>query len=285
MGYMKLASLRKKYPAFTYESFDYQFNKGNLEISFVFKIEPDIAFKPKIIIKNTPKNRLTKDVLDNFVFHLGLMEIPSYWKTTCSPEMIIRAGYLSKEQLSWWKDLIIKGMGQFFYENKIDWRTSNFLNIKSGGTRKPSGLFGGNLKTRYLVPMGGGKDSIVTLEKLKWSNKEVNCFTVNPGQATKDVLRIAGIKSPIVVERRIDPALLALNKKGFLNGHTPFTAVLSFLATFCAILFDYKNIAFSNEKSANEGNVRYLGKVINHQYSKSSEFERKFKTYCQKVSG
>jgi len=93
---------------------------------------------------------------------------------------------------------------------------------------------------------------------------------------------VAGIKNPIVVKRTIDQTLLKLNKKGYLNGHTPFTAVLSFLAVFCAILFDYKNIIFSNEKSADEGNVRYLGKMINHQWSKSSEFEKKFKNYCQK---
>jgi hypothetical protein len=54
------------------------------------------------------------------------------------------------------------------------------------------------------------------------------------------------------------------------------------LAVFCAVLFDYKNIVFSNEKSANEGNLKYLGKMINHQWSKSSEFEKKFKYYCKK---
>jgi len=135
--------------------------------------------------------------------------------------------------------------------------------------------------------VGGGKDSIVTLEKLLEQNKKVNAFVVNPNQVVKAVLRVAGIKDPIVVERKIDPKLLELNKKGYLNGHTPFTAVLSFLAVFCAFLFGYKNIAFSNEKSANEGNVKYLGRTVNHQWAKSSEFERMFKSYIRKylVSG
>jgi len=93
---------------------------------------------------------------------------------------------------------------------------------------------------------------------------------------------VAKIKNPIVIERKIDPTLLKLNQKGYLNGHTPFTAVLSFLSVFGAILFDYKNIVFSLEISANEGNVKYLRKFINHQWSKSSEFERKFKNYCKK---
>ena len=267
---------------FIYQKYDYKLKKGNLEISFVFTIGPRIKFRPKIKIKNVGRLKLEKEVIDNFVFHLGLMEIPSYWKCTCSPEIIIKAGYLNREQIKWWQDLVIKGMGQFFYENKINFKKQNFLKICLRPDLKHFQAFKGKFRNRYLVPVGGGKDSIVTLEVLKKQRKKIGCFIVNPTKSAKNVLKVAKIKKTIIVERKIDPALLKLNKKGYFNGHTPFTAVLSFLSVFCAVLFDYKNIAFSNEKSADEGNVRYLGRVINHQYSKSSEFERKFKTYCQK---
>ena len=287
MGYMKLETLRKKYPAFIYQKYSYRLKRGDFKIFFCFKIEPDIVFKPRIVIKNIPKGRLEKigkQALNNFVFHLGLMEIPSYWKATCSPEIIIRAGYLNKEQIKWWRDLIIKGMGQFFYENKIDWRAPDFLkiiiNLSIAAPSLATSVL--ELKDRYLVPVGGGKDSIVTIQRLKKQKKELSSFLVNPTRAAKGVVRLAGVKESMVVERKIDPVLLKLNRKGYLNGHTPFTAVLSFLSVFCAVLFDYQHIAFSNEKSADEGNVRYLGKMINHQYSKSSEFERKFKNYCKK---
>jgi len=260
---------------------------SNLKIVFDFRIEPNIRFKPEITIKNTEKamvKKIGKQALNNFVFHLGLMEIPSYWKATCSPEIIIRAGYLNKEQIKWWRDLIIKGMGQFFYENKIDWRAPDFLkiiiNLSIAAPSLATSVL--ELKDRYLVPVGGGKDSIVTIQRLKKQKKELSSFLVNPTRAAKGVVRLAGVKESMVVERKIDPVLLKLNRKGYLNGHTPFTAVLSFLSVFCAVLFDYQHIAFSNEKSADEGNVRYLGKMINHQYSKSSEFERKFKNYCKK---
>jgi len=267
---------------FIYQRYDYKLKKGNLEISFIFTIGSKIKFRPKIKIKNAGRLKLEKEVIDNFVFHLGLMEIPSYWKCTCSPEIVIKAGYLNREQIKWWQDLVIKGMGQFFYENKINFKKQNFLKICSRSDLEHLQAFKGKLRNRYLVPVGGGKDSIVTLEKLKKQRKKIGCFIVNPTKSTKNVLGVARIKKPVIVERKIDPALLRLNKKGYLNGHTPFTAVLSFLSVFCAVLFDYKNIAFSNEKSADEGNVRYLGSMINHQYSKSSEFEKKFKAYCQK---
>jgi hypothetical protein len=47
-------------------------------------------------------------------------------------------------------------------------------------------------------------------------------------------------------------------------------------------IFNYKYIAFSNERSSNEGNLKYRGKIINHQWSKSFEFEKKFRNYSKK---
>jgi len=304
---MKFQELRKKYPRFIYEKYSYKSSGKNLEIFFNFAIPPDpapeprvrygasIKFRPKVVIENVnPKlikrvgnralnpvrNRKFLNGVNNLIFHLGLMEIPSYWKTTCSPEIIIKAGFLNREQIRWWKDLIIQGMGQFFYENRIDWRPKNFLTIKCGNKNKYKS-FSGKLKKRYLVPFAGGRDSIVTLENLK-KKDEVALFLVNPNKQIKRVVKVTGVKKQIIVKRIIDRRLLKLNKKGFLNGHTPFTALLSFLSVFCAVLFDYRNIVFSNEKSANEGNVKYLGKKINHQWAKSSKFEKMFKNYCKK---
>ncbi|MDI6602648.1 MAG: hypothetical protein QME57_00815 [Patescibacteria group bacterium] len=282
----KFKILRKKYSKFVYQNYFYRISKRNLEIFFDFRIEPDIKFHPKIIIKNIPQKLSISDInkFNNLIFHLGLMEIPSYWKATCSPRIEIWPGFLNSEQTKWWKDLIIRGMGQFFYENKIDFREPNFINIKITPTLKinKAKTISVLSKNKILVPIGGGKDSIVTLEKLKKRKEKIGCFLVNPTKAMKKIVRVAGIKDSVIVKREIDPALLELNKKGYLNGHTPITAVFSFLSILAAVLFNYKNIAFSNEKSADEGNVRYLGKIINHQWSKSSEFERKFKNYCQK---
>lgn len=291
----KVDFLRKKYPRFVYQDFNYKITNNNLEIIFNFFVEPSqmkpkMIFQPKILVKDIRPEftkRLPRSLLANLIFNLGLIEIPSYWKATCSPIIEISAGYLNREQIKWWKDLIIKGMGQFFYENKIDFRKPGFLKIQVKNHPKFQVMaeiqrrFCLN-KNGFLVAVGGGKDSIVTLEKLKEKGEEIGCFLVNPTKAMRKIVRVGGIKNSIIVKREIDPTLLELNEKGFLNGHTPITAVLSFLSVLTAVLFNYRNIAFSNEKSANEGNVQYLGKIINHQWSKSSEFERKFKDYCQR---
>jgi len=135
---MDLKTLRKKHPSFIYQNFSYRVKKDNLEIVFDFLLEPDIRFFPKITIKRIDKKRLEKigqGILENFIFHLGLIEIPSYWKAAAPAKIIIKPGFLNKKQLNWWKNLIIKGMGQFFYENRIDWRKKDFLKIVSQGKK------------------------------------------------------------------------------------------------------------------------------------------------------
>jgi len=311
----KVEILRKKYPRFVYENFDWEISRKDLKISFCFGIEPNIEFHPKVIIKNINKNQIKRvgvnppRVVDNLVFNLGLIELLSYWKATCSQEIVIEAGQLNQEQIKWWKDLIDRGMSQFFYENKIDFRKPNFIKFKSADKlcdRSKCQQFENFSKEKVLVPVGGGKDSIVTLELLKNGMRKalaqplasrnsnvpmpIACFSLNPTEAAKKIMKmastgspqVAGCKHPIIVERKIDKKLLELNRKGFLNGHTPFSAYLAFLSVLCAVLFNYKSIAFSNERSSNEGNLKYLGRIINHQYSKSFDFEKKFRDYSKR---
>jgi len=283
---MTFQNLRKNYPKFVYEKFLYQTSGRNLRIGFEFKIEPNIYFKPEVTIKNINKSRIAQigdRVLKNLIFHLGLAEIPTYWKATCSPEIIVEAGPLNSEQIQWWKDLILNGMGQFFYENKIDFRKRGFIEIisqfpKTEATKSTSLP----LENGILIPVGGGKDSIVTLEILKKHKKDIQCFSLNPTQATKRIIKISGSENPIFAERKIDKKLLELNRKGFLNGHTPFSAYLTFLSVLVSAIFGKKFIAVSNERSSNEGNIKYLGKEINHQWSKSFAFEQKFRYYSKK---
>jgi len=281
-----LRKLRKEYPKFIYKKYSYQIFKKDLAIFFNFGIEPNISFQPKVVIKNINKSDIKRAgdrVLNNLVFHLGLIEILSYWKATCSPIIEIQAGHLNKEQIRWLKNLIIRGMGQFFYENKINFKKPKFLKIKTvPKNNSDKNFYSKNLKNRLLVPMGGGKDSAVTLEILRKAKKNISCFSLNPTEAAKNIMKIGGCGKPIIIERKIDKNLLELNRTGFLNGHTPFSAYLAFLSVLSAAIFDYKYIAFSNERSSNEGNVRYLGKIINHQYSKSFDFERKFRKYSKK---
>jgi hypothetical protein len=142
-----------------------------------------------------------------------------------------------------------------------------------------------------LVLTSGGKDSVVTLETLKAAGRRFDCLLLNPTQAALDVAKQAlgnGIEGEarhgrmIIVRRTIDKRLLELNAAGYLNGHTPFSALLAFLGVTVAALFGYRRVIVSNERSAEEATTEYLGEPINHQYSKTFEFESSFREYSRK---
>ena len=68
---------------------------------------------------------------------------------------------------------------------------------------------------------------------------------------------MAGFENTNIIEvyRTIDKNLIDLNKEGFINGHTPFSAMLAFFSYFIAYILGKRYIALSNESSANESNV------------------------------
>ncbi len=219
-------------------------------------------------------------MIKNIVFNIGLIELISYWKATCSPTILIKAGSLTDQQIDWWKNLYYNGLGEFFYLNSIHISKSEFVTINAEGPvhEKQTGDF----KDEYIVPVGGGKDSAVTLQLLKDAGCKITPLIINPRGATIETVDKAGLPGSeiINIKRTIDPLLLRLNDEGFLNGHTPFSAMLAFYCLAAAALTGIRHIALSNESSANEPTIPGTG--INHQYSKSFEFESNFRDYCNK---
>lgn len=282
---VNIEQLRKKHPRLTYESFVLERLEDSLKIRFSFKLEPDIIFLPAITIESVNRGRLDSlggGVVENLAFHLGLIEMLSYWKTACPPEVVIKAGWLEPEQVMWWKDLWFHGMGEFFYANGIDFRHSDFLKILIPGRpqAKSAGAYDLFPATeRSLVLVSGGKDSALTVKYLRERGKEFNCLFLNPTLAAKAVAARGGCFAPITVRRTLDPGLLELNQAGYLNGHTPFSALLAVLGVTCAALFSYDSVIVSNERSCDENNVMFLGMSINHQYSKTLRFENMFRQY------
>lgn len=271
-----------RYPEFIYDNYTYQVVGEEIVIKYKFLIPPEIEFSPIISVRFRESQ-----ILDNLVFHLGLIEMFSYWKATASPLIIIKAGTLNNQQIIWWHNLLIKGMGEFFYKNRLNFTADNFLTIKNGVSSESS-TSGESLRAtpdvinksdKFLVPVGGGKDSALSLNLLQKWGKQVTALVLNPTPAALRVIQASQVKDTIIVNRTIDPSLLELNTQGFYNGHTPFSAYLAFLSLLVARIYQIPQIALSNERSANEGNANYLGQEINHQYSKTYEFEKSFRKY------
>lgn len=280
----KYKDLRKQYTEFCYESYYYEFSEDFLKIEFHFSLSKQYHFYPDHqlpVPENFDKNQIPIDELENLIFHIGMIELISYWKAACSPILKIKAFKLSKDQINWWKKLYFQGLGEFFYLNKIETNEMDFMHIKCE-TNKETAAFKADNQEKVIVPVGGGKDSVVTLESLKKLNKRLIPFVVNPRGASLESIENAGfnLAKAYLTKRSIHPQLLELNKKGFLNGHTPFSAMLAFLSLLVARINRAKYIALSNESSANESTI--VGTNINHQYSKSYEFEEDFRNYYQR---
>ena len=273
----KYNELRNKYDTFIYDSYEIEELENTTKITYNFIVPSLTQYKPTLEVRKFKIDSFTK----NLIFHIGLVELVSYWKATCSKNVIIKAGYINKEQIEFFKKLYFYGLGELFYTNGITPNYDDFINIKceleEQNIEIPNYVGIGN-----LIPIGGGKDSNVTLEIMKSDFEDNLCFIINPKQVTLSCAQTAGYSNEkiVTVKRTIDKNLIELNKQGFINGHTPFSALVAFLSYFNAYITGKKYILLSNESSANESNVE--GTKINHQYSKTHEFECDFNEYTKK---
>lgn len=283
MNQEKFENLRKKYPTFIYDSYEIIDNDNVLKIVFNFEIEGLTKFNPyyEIDKKYITNKNIDKLLFNNLIFHIGLIELVSYFKCTCSPNVIIKAGYLDEEQIKWFKKMYYYGLGEMLYTNGIDVTINDLMDIKIEHEKeeiKNVNYVGmGN-----LIPIGGGKDSNVTLELMRDEFKDNTCFVINSKDVNIKCAEAAGydINKICTVKRVLDKRLIELNQEGYLNGHTPFSSLVAFVTYFVSYIQNKKYIILSNEASANEPTI--IGTKINHQYSKTYEFENDFNNYTKK---
>lgn len=276
---------REKYKEFYFNNYEIEESEEEIIIKYEFEIPGLTKFKPqtKILKKSLKLKDTQSKQAQNMAFHIGLIELISYWKSTCSPKIVIKCGYLNEDQKQWWKKIYFYGLGELFYTNNIKTNIDEFVIIEcENEENKIEYEKMEDSSEGYIVPIGGGKDSVVTLETLKINKKNDYCLIINPKPVTLKCAEIAGLEDNNIIEiyRTIDKNLIKLNEEGFINGHTPFSAMLAFTSYFVAYLLSKKYVALSNENSANESNV--VGEKINHQYSKSFEFECDFENYANK---
>lgn len=290
-----LSQLRTRHPRFEYRRASWRHEPGlqQLVIEFEFAMAPDIEFHPSIVFHDVSAERMAQldpRVIQDLVFEIGMVEILSYWKAACPSEIVVSAGRLSEAQKSFHLNLLQNGLSEFFYLNHIEeaW-DPGFVTFTQGAVSAEVGNAGeasstaatiAPLQQRTLIPMGGGKDSIVTRETLREAGTPFSLLTMTYYDQPKleEVLRVHSDDQLFRVERHRDDRLQELNRQGYLNGHTPFSALLSFVSVLAAYLHDFAYVALSNEHSANEPNIVWNGHDINHQYSKSLEYERALQT-------
>ena len=294
----KFDALREEFSTFIFERQTVRLEKGTLFLAFDFNLDDRYHFRPTLEIPARPFfdwNGIPEEQLQALAFQIGMTELVSYWKIACPKRVVVKPFALTESQKAFWKKLYYNGLGEFLYLNSISVSEADLMEIElpqlpidsmlSHVLRRKCSAFDvvndmGSIqfKEQTLVPIGGGKDSVVTLECLR-NAMPVTPLIVNPRGATLNCVKTAGYNEDefIVINRTLDPNMLKLNEEGYLNGHTPFSALLAFISVLVAFGSRSKYIALSNENSANESTVP--GTNINHQYSKSIDFERDFRDY------
>ena len=283
-GPEKLQTLRSRHPRLVYRSFSIETcPAGVTRVEHNFLLEPDIEFRTELSIHLPERfrSRISADSLRSYAFSIGLVEAISFWKCACPAEFVVEAGQLNGRQTEWWRHLFIHGLGEFFFQNEIDFTADDFLQIESSNDAERIPKPEHREAEGSLLLLAGGKDSLVSLELLVGQKPTV--LMLNPTKAAERTFApfAERLGEPVILRRTIDPQLLALNQNGYLNGHTPFSAYLAFSSSLAAYLAGRRYVIASNESSASEGNARYCGMEVNHQYSKSLDFENRFGVYAK----
>lgn len=198
----------------------------------------------------------------------------SYYKAGIPPKIELSDGPLDDATADLLEALYLHGLAEFAYRNGLDLR-GRIAFPRSGqppGKIEASAL---HLPKRTLVPIGGGKDSLVAVEAIKQIGGEATAVWVGNSPLIAACAERTGLPT-LNIQRELAPGLFELNRLGAWNGHIPVTAVNSAILALAAILYGYDSIAFANERSASAATLEYDGQQVNHQWSKGYAFEQMF---------
>jgi hypothetical protein len=212
---------------------------------------------------------------------LGAVLGLSYYKAAAPPRIRIDADDLTTDAVGYLRTVVREGLAEFAYRAGLPAKLEPEV-------RHPRPAYALEILATPdgppLVPIGGGKDSVVTVESLRAVGVEPVQFAVNPNPVIRRVAEASGL--PLVEARRtIDPALLALNSEGALNGHVPVTAMNSLIAIVQSQLLGLGPVVMSNESSASDPTLDWHGEAVNHQWSKSLDAERALAAVLESQAG
>ncbi len=258
---------------FTFAGFE--IDEAAREVRLRYRLGPDVAFCERIVFDSAlpVAESSLRGPFEAAIETLWLAAGVSYYKTCVPPRIVVEGASLSDDQRRFFQSLYVDGLGEFGARNGVDVASRvDFLSAPCA-PGAPRAATAPALPRRAAVLVGGGKDSLVSVEMLRAGGEPMTLFAVNPKKPILDCAAASGL--PFVkVARHLDPLLFELNEKGALNGHVPITAIVSFIAVAAAFVEGFDAVILSNERSADQGNLIVDGREVNHQYSKTTQAER-----------
>lgn len=209
---------------------------------------------------------------------LHLIAGVSYYKAAVPPEIRIDGYAIDADTATLLADIYENGLGEFAYRNQLQLRGR--IRVPSeGATGFPAPAVG--LEPRALVAIGGGKDSLVSIEALRDAGVAQTVTWIGGSQLIAACAARTGLPT-LNIGRQLAPQLFDYNRHGALNGHIPVTAVNSAILVLAALLQGHDRVVFSNERSASYGSMIPGTGEVNHQWSKGWAFEQAFGEYVQR---
>ncbi len=208
---------------------------------------------------------------------LHLIAGVSYYKAAAPPEIQIEGEAIDAETAELLQTVYLNGLGEFAYRNGLD--LCERLRFPHAGQGSAAPTLG--LRQHALVAIGGGKDSLVSIEALRNVDVEQTVTWIGNSQLIAACAERTGLAT-LNIGRALAPGLFELNRLGAYNGHIPVTAVNSAVLVMAALLQGVDQVVFSNERSASYGSLIPGTGEVNHQWSKGWAFEQAFGDYVQR---
>ncbi len=232
------------------------------------------TFVETLTFETPPSGPVDERAVQRALVHLHIAAGTSYYKTAAPSVVRVESASLSPAEADFHRRLYDEGLREFAVANGLPVPRPVSIEASSEGRLTPGDAPGdapGPHPGGLVVPIGGGKDSMVLIEAVRSLGPRL--LAVNPHPLVSDLARRAGLEL-LVVRRELSSNLAELNRFGALNGHVPITAIVSLVALLGSAVYGYDTVAMAIERSASEETVRVGGVPVNHQYSKSLEFER-----------
>ncbi len=264
-------------PALSIVSFTYhvEFRSGKIKTYtdqlFLEDVAPELWEKvPQTILEPT---------LQALLLVIGI----NYWTVFPTSDIRIEGFTLTREQAEFWNSLYVNGLGEYFYYMKMDFRNLISFPFDASATAPLPAQTSYKVSTpeRALLLNGAGKDSVLSAEMLKASGTPFDFFAFSPTLAHERIAELVGAKT-IKAYRRRDQRVKTIGSLFGISTAYPSVSTFTFIAVLLSELLGYTSIIFSNERSADFGNLTYLGLEVNHQWCKSSEAEKLTNAYIQR---
>ena len=214
---------------------------------------------------------------------LHLIAGVSYYKAAVPPETRIDGREIDADTAALLTDIYENGLGEFAYRNGLSLRGKIRFPHSLPATPTAGSV---GLSSHALTAIGGGKDSLVSIEALRAAGVEQTVAWIGSSPLIAACAARTGLPT-LNITRQLAPALFEYNRQGAYNGHIPVTAINSAILVLAALLRGFDQVVFSNERSASYGSeiLDEHGNVVaevNHQWSKGWAFENAFGAYVER---